>query len=284
MKIHGTPLRISDAEREHITDLVIRWSESLIPPPLLLSGPPDPIYSQWDGDANTEAIAGLQTILLEVKMSESTTEKLYGKFRTLGGYSLPRLGLTAGLINALPQRFDDIVSPMRMGLASDDPRLAKDAVRGLWFWLYNAANSNVGLQAPPGDLVREIGTIIATRRKASLGEALQIAKWIFSEGEAAQREIIGDLVAQGLGYLTEELRYDRNHDLDVDISLLRWGCTHLALAMAGCDFDTNPAITRWVETAKNDPLPEVRYAKGPTSSDQLEHRATTSDESDSRTE
>ena len=210
-----------------------------------------------------QAILGLQSVLLEISLSESIAEELYGKFKNLNESDTPALSLSAGLIKSLPSRFDDVVLSMRMALVSDDHRLARDAARGLQFWLSAANDSAAELRSPPADLVREIGVIIATRRKAALGQALQIAKWVFSDGGSEDRNAIGELASQGLGYLAQELRYDRSHDPDVDVPFLRWGCTHLALAMDPNGFNADPAVAKWVESAKSDPLPEVRHAKGP---------------------
>ena len=136
---------------------------------------------------------------------------------------------------------------------------------GVYDWLKAASDSTLGILPPPDDLVREIGIIIATRRKVVLKQALQIAKWVFEEGSEKQREIIGQLVIQGLRYLIEELRYDREHDQDsdFDVPFLRWGCTHLALAMAEHGLADDPVVVQWMEVAKEDPLPEVRHAQHP---------------------
>ena len=157
---------------------------------------------------------------------------------------------------------------MRMGLVSDNVDLAEGAAVGLYHWLTTSVEAASHLQPPPNDLVREIGIMIATRRKAgSRHRHLKIAKWVFDEGNDAQKETIRYQVLQGLGYLVEKLRYDREHDqdddVDVDVPLLRWRCTHLALAMAECGLGDDPAVSRWSENIKNDPLPEVRYAKSP---------------------
>ena len=60
---------------------------------------------------------------------------------------------------------------------------------------------------------------------------------------------------------TTSLRWQ--HDEDVDVPLLRWGCTHLAIAMAGNGLDAEPAFARWVGNASQNPLPEVRNARLP---------------------
>ena len=152
-------------------------------------------------------------------------------------------------------------------MASDDKSIATDAMQGLWYWLDVSADCVLELPPPPIDLVREIGVIIATRRKAALARALQTANWVFKKCDLEQRNAIGELVSQGLHYLAQELRYDGIHDSleDADVPVLRWGCTQLALTMSERGFDADPAIAKWVESARNDPLPEVRHAKPPTS-------------------
>jgi hypothetical protein len=122
---------------------------------------------------------------------------------------------------------------------------------------------------PPGDLIREIGLLIATRRKNVLNRALQLqtARWIFSSGSTEQHDIIIQLVLDGLRYLIEELSYDRDNckESEVDIPLLRWGCVHLALAISksGSEYGTDPVVKLWAKEACEDPLPEVRHADLP---------------------
>lgn len=109
---------------------------------------------------------------------------------------------------------------------------------------------------------------------------------MFAEGSEAQREVISQLTIQGLGYLIEELRYDRKHDQDenFDVPLLRWGCTHLAMAMAEHGFGDDSTVARWLENAKEDPLPEVRHAQHPALTHQREKTTGTDDGATSQTE
>ena len=261
LKIHKRPLTFSDQEREHLATLVARWAETPVRHLLHVTGVQELMFQERRNGVR-RAILGLQSVLLEVRLSEPISERLYEKVQNLNESDISALCLVAGLINALPRRFDDIVLSMRKGLSSDDTSLAEDAAEGLWFWLRISSASTAELRPPPTDLIREIGMVIAARRKTFLGRALQIAKWVFSDGEPEHRDAIGELASQGLGYLAQELRYDGSHDPD-DVPLLRWGCTHLALAMAQNGFNADPAVASWVESAENDPLPEVRYAKRP---------------------
>ena len=273
-------LTFSDREQNYLAELVRQWAESR----------PVPKTSFFPGhqgiDRVRQAISGLRSILLEVLIPEATATKLYEKIQDLKGSDTPGLELIAGIVRALPNRFDEIALLARTELASDNSASAEKAAWGLHFWLKAASDSTSELRPPPEDLVREIAIIIATRRKTVLFEALQIAKWVFAEGSEAQREVISQLTIQGLGYLIEELRYDRKYDQDedFDVPLLRWGCIHLALAMAEHGYDNDPTVARWLEISKEDPLPEVRHAKHPTFTRQREEKNGTDEETTSQIE
>ena len=161
---------------------------------------------------------------------------------------------------------------MRTYLASDDANLANNASGGLYCWLEAATNATRQLQSPPDDLTREIGFQIATRRKGVLRGALQVATLVFEKGNQAQKDAICELVLQGLGYLVEELRYDRMHDEGDDVPFLRWNCFQLAHVMAESGFRDNPTITCWLESAEQDPMPEIRHAAISASAHQSEAR------------
>ena len=213
----------------------------------------------------SEGINGLQFILPEVDISASSAEALFQKVLFLNQTNTPGFRLFASISKFLPDRLDEIAMSMRIGLASDNVALAEAAVLGLLAWLEGASEKVSQTPKPPADLVREIGVIIATRRKGGLIQALQVARWIFSNGSSAQRDAISQLTLEGLRYLMEELRYDRDHgeDGDIEIPLLRWGCAHLALAMSASEYEADPTVKKWVQVAQDDPLPEVRHAEGP---------------------
>ena len=280
LNVYQQSLTLSDREQNYLAGLVGQWAES---PPVRKTR-----FStnHKDIDRVRRAISGLRSILLEVLIPEATATKLYEKIQNLKGSDTPGLELIAGIVRALPYRFGEIALLTRTELASDNSASAEKAAWGLHFWLKAASDSTPELRPPPEDLVREIAIIIATRRKTVLFEALQIAKWVFAEGSEAQREVISQLTIQGLGYLIEELRYDRKYDQDedFDVPLLRWGCIHLALAMAEHGYDNDPTVARWLEISKEDPLPEVRHAKHPTFTRQREEKDGTDEETTSQIE
>ena len=265
LKAHGKRLEFSDEEKKYLENLVNLWAAATIRPPIQPPGHPEPIFTE-DREKIEQAIDGLQFILLKVQITEVTGENLHNKLTELNSFGIRTMRLTACLLKVLPHRSKEIVQLMRMGMASDDKSIATDAMQGLWYWLDVSADCVLELPPPPIDLVREIGVIIATRRKAALARALQTANWVFKKCGLEQRNVIGELVSQGLHYLAQELRYDGKHDpqADADVPVLRWGCTQLALTMSECDFGDDPAVVKWVESAREDPLPEVRHAKHPT--------------------
>jgi hypothetical protein len=251
------PLSLTGEERAKLAAMVEKW----------ITFPVTPDNDPWSKAGTPTGVTGLQFILREIDLSSSVATALFAKAVALNQTSTPGFRLFNGLSKFLPGRLDEIAMSMRMGLASDNVEQAEDAVLGLHVWLRAASEEASPIPAPPDDLLREIGVMIATRRKGVLNRALQAARWIFSSGSTEQRNIIAQSTLHGLRYLIEELRYDRDHgeEGELEIPLLRWGCAHLALAMLASGYETDPTMTRWAEVAQDDPLPEVRHAEGPVS-------------------
>ena len=151
-----------------------------------------------------------------------------------------------------------MASWLRTGLASSSRDMASGALSGLSFWIRESNSSNLSVQNPPEDILRELGLIIAARRKESLSAALQVVKQVFDDGNDEQQEIILNSTLEGLEYLAEELQYDDNDDIDVPN--LRWRCTQLASSMSLAGFSCRPAVARWLKLASVDPFPEIRNA------------------------
>ena len=258
LKHHQCPLNLSEDEQSYLIEVVKQWANTPVPRHF------SPHAESEIGIPTRLALSGLPSVLSEIQIPELIGEKLYEKVQDLNKAEIPGFGIIVGLVKALPNRFAELVLLMRTGLASEKEDIARDAVTGLHHWMMLSAEADSQIQPPPDDLVREIGVIIATRRKASLGPSLGIAKWVFDEGSHIQKEVIRDLALQGLSYLAEELRYDRgDYDPDEDVPLLRWRSAQLALSMAAHGSADAPAVSRWLEIVENDPLPEVRYAKRP---------------------
>jgi len=103
--------------------------------------------------------------------------------------------------------------------------------------------------------------MIAIRRKNTLRIALHIAKLIFEKGSNIQKQKIQDMTLRGLSYLLEELRYDWDDaELKNDLPDLRNYSVQLALSMLKHGILDSDTIRQWIQTAKSDPLPELRNA------------------------
>lgn len=258
LRVHQRPLALSQDEQSRLTGLVEQWADAALPYHAF------PFEDTRLRNATVEVHGGLRTVICEVRIPESVGEKLYKKVQRLNELGIPGFTLIPGLIQTMPDRLDELALLMRIGLASENSVLAEGATVGLYHWLVWSNGVASPIQPPPTDLVREIGVMIATRRRGPLGHALQIAKWVFDEGTAEQQKAMGDLLLQGLGYLAEELSYDKEHDQeDDDMPFLRWRSAQLALSMANRGAKDAPAVARWLQIIEQDPLPEVRYMTTP---------------------
>ncbi len=257
LRERNIPFSLNQAECEYLTEQVMQWTKR---PHLTNQSQILPHRGEVD------AIRGLRIIVPHIDLATDDANRLFEKVILLNKTDTPGFQLFAGLAKALPQCLADFAMQMRVGLASDRGDLAEDAVLGLKAWL-EMSDRLPQVPPPPADLIREIGVMIATRRKGILFIALRVAQWIFVSGTLEQQKSIAQSVLSGLGYLVEELRYDRNHgeDIDAEVPLLRWGCAHLALSMMTSPYGREAVVASWASVVQNDPLPEVRYAKAPVS-------------------
>ncbi len=259
LKKHGRSLVLSTEERCYLLQLIEQWSDTSVPNHFF-----SPMQSQLR-EPTHRALSGLPTIISNIEIPESIGEKLIKKLQKLNESEIPGFKLITGLVKSMPNHISDLALSMKTGLASENENLAENATAGLYDWLTTSADIAAQIHHPPDDLVREIGVMIATRRTKALGHALQVAKWVFDEGSDAQKEIIRDLALQGLVYLAEELRYDRdkNQNEIFDLPLIRWRSAQLAQSMATHGLKDNPIVARWQKIIEEDPLPEVRFLKEP---------------------
>ena len=261
LRDHGRPLHLSGGERQYVADVVEHWASADD-----MRLPPVSIFQDAARGPTRWALSGLASILAEGLIPKPVGKRVYEKVRLLTDSGTPGFELMPGLVTTLPDRSDELLAWLRTGLASEDNTLAANAVLGMHLWLTAAAQAEPPSPSPPDDLLREVGFIISSRRRAALPQALQLARWVYEEGKPAHRETMIDLVLQGLSYLAEELKYEneRQEKENDDLPRLRWLCVELAQSMAQGGFRDNPAVAIWLELAQGDPLPEVRYAVTPS--------------------
>ena len=253
LRSRGSSFDLTDAEREHVIDLVSQWAkESVNTHPDITMQFELRRYSLW-------ALEGLVPILSRIEIPAPVGETLFRKLKTLTESGTPAFGPIGSLVRVIPHRAIEMASWLRTGLASGSHDMVSGALSGLAAWMHLSIDSDSSVQSPPEDILRELGLIIAARRKESLSEALLVAKQVFDEGNGKIQDIILDFTLEGLDYLAEELRYDGEHG-DNDVPNLRWRCAQLASSMSQAGFSCRPAVTRWLQIASTDPFPEVRNA------------------------
>ncbi len=256
LESHGCSLHLSDDECSYLTEILEKWLDNPIPKV--------GIFSSFDDQlrATRQAIRGIPSVVARVQLPPKICERLFQKLYNINKSGIPAYETVAGLAAILPDRHEEIASWLRIGLASDDDEVADNAMWGLYMWLKESRLVST-IQPPPEDLVREIGVMIATRRKSALALAIQTAKWIVDEGSKSQLETVCQFALHGLGFLFEELRYDRDQfQDDIDVPLLRWRSIQLASSMANAGFEAAPTVVRWLSNVGDDPMPEVRNMKG----------------------
>ena len=264
-ELSGYSLPLSTTEQKYLFDCIQVVAANLM-------GERETIRIGYPSQA--QVTYGIRSILAKIEMPKDIATDLYEKTKSMRDMSDKKAYfdpiseastvfiyvVMLGLIKAIPERVEEIAGWIRLGLASDDDLQVSQAISTLRSWMSASASDANSIVPPPEDLVREVGLVIATRRKVALQSALSIANWIFESGDTAHRETISQMVLQGLSYLAEELRYDRQYDDDDSVPTVRFLCAQLAKSMAQKGYADSPAISQWLEIAKDDPLPEVRYA------------------------
>ena len=253
LRARGNTFDLTDAERDHVVDLVSQWANTSV------TTHPDIAIQSEMRRFSLWALEGLVPILSRVEIPVPTGESLFQKLKKLTESGTPAFGPVGGLVKVIPHRAIELSSWLRTGLASGRRDMASGALSGLAAWMHLSNNSDSSVQNLPEDILRELGLIIAARRKESLSGALQVAKQVFDEGSDDQRDVILNSTLEGLVYLAEELRYDGEHD-EGDVPNLRWRCAQLASSMSQAGFHGRPVVARWLEAAATDPFPEVRNA------------------------
>ena len=249
---HSHTFALSATECQRVIDLLTAWSVEGAYPRL------DPIHSELSRRPTELAIDGVARIVEHVDIPEEVGERIYAKLKGLNEAGIPALKPIGGLARIIPARLDDMVLWLRSSMVSDDREEAYSALSCLVPWVRVATGDASGEWQPPRDVFREVGLIITARRQTALRLALEVATLVFNEGTQEIKDIVADQAAQGLAYLSEELRYDREHSEESEVPLLRMRCAELALAMSKRGLANHPSVSGWLEEAQRDPYPEVR--------------------------
>ena len=99
--------------------------------------------------------------------------------------------LIPGLVRAFPDRADTMVMWLSAGLASGEQIRVNNAMLVTRSWALTPEEP--ALPPAPDNLIREVGAIIASRRKDVLADALSCATFIFDRGIQSHRGVITSL-------------------------------------------------------------------------------------------
>ena len=172
LRNHSRSLVLSDDERNCLIGLVAQWAEIKEPIPNY----PEPFWQYQASQPNRRASASLASIIGEINIPEEVAEGPYKKVRDLIEADTPGFRLVPGLINLMPDRFDEIMKWVRMGLLSDRDITSEDATSMLLYWFSESAKLGSPFTQPPDEFLQEIGVMIASRRMNTLPHALKVAK------------------------------------------------------------------------------------------------------------
>ena len=196
----------------------------------------------------TESVLGIESIQKRDPL-QTFADPLYD-LRIAIGFSL-----IPGLVRTLSDRVDTMVMWLSSGLASTEEIRVSNAMLATRTWALMPEDTTPSMV--PDSLIREVGAIIASRRKDALGEALLCATLIFERGIQSHKDTIATFALHGLSYLAEEMEYARYLDYD-DAPTVRLLCVQLAIHLAKSGFGDNAIVVKWMEIGRNDPFPEVR--------------------------
>jgi hypothetical protein len=152
---------------------------------------------------------------------------------------------------------DEIISVLRVGLLGSDSQQVGSAAQAIVGWAQLVRNGT--LPQLPQALVERLMATIEVRRAigltAMLGAALKLLNLDFLRAEDLKRLTETILEIRGVRYKDVAL----NTMEAVSASLVRAECVKLAVALKERGADDG-ALQAWIDDAKNDPLPEVRFS------------------------
>jgi len=191
--------------------------------------------------------------------------KLVGTPRVDGLLELAAREATRSVISALPQvvrldasRSSEVVKLIHTGLLSSDPDTTYAAFGALGRWSKRSLEPKLPLL--PEELRQAAVSVAATRREPGLLHALEAVIYFVEKGELSKSE--ESRLADTLEILRTETEYDNwsgSNEQSITLTLVRASCVRLAhkLKMRG---SVHTAVLRWLSNAKDDAIPEARFA------------------------
>ena len=146
---------------------------------------------------------------------------------------------------------------IRRVMGSRDVHMAYSAWRAIYTWM---KLNHDGALSLPILLPADVAASVAARREPALLPALQRAEELISRGRMDDR--CNQLLVEALEVLHPDTAYanQEREGLRADtLTLVRAACVRLAGALTVRGV-SDEAVTKWLDEAPHDPLPEVRFA------------------------
>ena len=259
------PLVLSKTEQNFIWDKVDTWLQTRSPSKNYRFG--------CDDVVERDLITGLAAIIARQGTPRRHMSELYKKVKTLAA---PRIStstqlffgneymLIAAAAGLRTRRAKCAEVLMRTAVRSDDERVRNSALRGLRWWLIEAAKSGTAIRPPSVTCVQEIGIILASRTQAGMEDAMAVAIAAMKSRSEKHIDAVVPLAKEGLRKWWDALQYGRTDirgtDWDKKIVNRRAWCVRLARALEESGHGDPDMVKECLDAARNDPMVEVRYA------------------------
>ena len=151
-----------------------------------------------------------------------------------------------------------VIQRIRRGLIARSSREVTAASSAVHLWIKLAQNKEA--PALPRQLIEQVVSAIETRRETGLHALLWCARRLVEVGALIPDDL--ERLASALGDLIVEIGYDRiglESQEAITVSLKRAECVRLARALQTSGLDA-VETNAWIEAARDDPLPELRFA------------------------
>lgn len=210
-----------------------------------------------------------EVIIPAVPRGSSTAKSILEFVDEVRQAEVPVGAVLPALLILDPNRNNMAVSALRQEFAHQRHEYYLSALRGIVYWanvdLTHSARRP--LPKPPVDLIRAVGSAVLFRRgefeamRLSMDASEAILR---KQGSSSDRQFRQSLIV-ALDYLSTEAEYSpnasSNHRIPYEgIPLIREYCARLTTRLAAAGHRNDPIVNRWIEAAKADPLPEIRFA------------------------
>jgi hypothetical protein len=250
-----THLSSTDKEKSVARSMVVKWAQEEYTPSASAF-----VWQNRANDSEIPKLVGVADLLPFLNLTDKDIKLIKSRIDILVNDGIPCYRIYPSLILHGPEHAENLVDHLKFGITGDDPYFAVNAINGIAFWMSLAETGHAEL--PPEEIIEDIGLAIYLRHEPVLAQALELAKLLFEDQFDLAKKTIGQHVLRGLNHLFESCAYERAIETGladrIDVPFVRSGCAELAIAMFKEVYFGNPVLVKWIEAAKNDPLPELR--------------------------